>query len=118
MIQPHIRAIIAATSLSHAGGRMLNEIHDHSGAGRVGVTVNILEGKVVGWDYSTSSRFSGPMENIYHEVDRSYLHLKADGDGRYSGYDHASGSHFNVVVNGKDAAVYDHGERTYTHFYG
>jgi hypothetical protein len=55
----------------------------------------------------TGSRFREGL-NLFDHADRAHLLLAASGSGRYTGYDHATGSRFEVRAQGRSVEVYDH----------
>ena len=116
MIQPEVRAIIAAAAIAHATGRNLSSIYDYSGAGYRSISMQIAGTKVTGYDYSISAHFSGSMPSLYHYGVSGHVEFKHKGGNKYGGYDYSSGSHFEVTVKGNDASFYDYGSSGWTSY--
>lgn len=117
MIKPHIRAIIAATALSHTLGKKLTSIYQYGGdSGFKSVSIDISGKKVTGYDYTTGSHFSGTIPSLYHYGEGCHVEFKDKGGGKYTGFVYGEGGHYEVKVKGKSASFYDYGGSGWTEF--
>ena len=117
MIQPHIRNVIAAASISHASGKSLSAIYKYGDdSGFKTIAMKVANGKVTGYDYTTSSHFTGTMPNLYHYGESCHVQLQAKGNGKYAGFVYGGGGHFEVTVKGKNASFYDYGGSGWTQY--
>jgi hypothetical protein len=109
-MKPHVRAAAAAAAISHASGRRVLSVYDHSNKGEARVSASATGNQVLGYDSTRECEFGGVVPALYHHGEDARLDLTPRGDGGYGGYDHGSATHFDVLVTGRDAQVYDHGE--------
>jgi hypothetical protein len=117
MIKPHVRAIIAATAISHATGKKLTSIYQYGGdSGHKSMSVDISGTKVTGYDYGTSSHFTGSIPSLYHYGEGCHVEFKDKGSGKYTGYVYGVGAHFEVTVKQKSASFYDYSGGGWTQF--
>ena len=116
MIPPEVRAIIAATAIAHSSNRSVSSIYDYSGSGFLTMEVSVSNGRVTGYDYSTSAHFDGNIPNLYHYGHSGHVEFKHMGGSRYEGYFYGSSSHFEVTVSGRNAEFYDYGGSGFTSY--
>jgi hypothetical protein len=106
----HVRAMIAATAISHGTGRKLTAVYAHGAGGYVPVEVSVTEGAVAAYDRFSQSHLNGTIPDLYHHGEQAHIHLQPEEGGRYRGYDHSSSGHFELIVTGESARLYDHAE--------
>jgi hypothetical protein len=118
MIKPHVRAVIAATAISHATRRSVDSVYQYgSDSGYKNISIQIAGTTVTGYDYTKSAHFTGTMPDLYHYGESCHVEFKPEGGGRYTGYVYgAGGAHFEVTVSGTSASFYDYGGSGYTEF--
>lgn len=117
MIEPHLRAIIAATAISHATGRDVSSIFQYgNGSGYRTVSVKISNNRVTAFDYSKSAHFTGNLPNLYHYGERCHVQFRDEGGGKYKGFVYGVSHHFEVTVRGNRASFFDYGGSGYTEF--
>jgi hypothetical protein len=109
-MKPHLRAALAAAAISHASGRRVLSVYDHSSRSEAGVSASATGNQVRGYDSDRSCEFGGEVPVLHHRGEAARLDLNPKGEGGYDGYDHGSATHFEIRVTGRDAQLYDHGE--------
>jgi hypothetical protein len=109
-MKSHVRAAVAAAAISHAGGRRVLSVYDHSNRCEARVSASATGNQIRGYDSARECEFGGVMPALYHRGEAAHLDLTPKGEGAYAGYDHGSSTHFDVRVTGRDAQIYDHGE--------
>jgi len=107
-MKSHVRAAVAASAISHASGRRVLSLYDHSNGSEIKVSVSAIGNQVFGYDSTRECEFGGEVPNLYHHGEGAHLDLTPRGEGGYGGYDHGSAAHFDVKVTGRDAQVYDY----------
>jgi hypothetical protein len=110
-MKPHVRAAVAAAAISHASGRRVLSVYDHSSQCEARVSASATGNKVGGYDSDHLCQFGGAVPALYHHGEAAHLDLIPRGEGGYGGYDHGSATHFEVRVTGRDAQIYDHRSR-------
>jgi hypothetical protein len=107
-MKSHVRAAVAASAISHATGRRVLSLYDHSTGSEVKVSASAIGNQVFGYDSDNGCEFGGEVPSLYHYGESAHLDLTPRGEGGYGGYDHGSAAHFDVRVTGRDAQVYDY----------
>lgn len=110
-MKQNVRAAVAAMALGHAGDRNISSVYDYKSGRHVNVSVTVHGDRLDGYDYEKSCHFGGTLPSAYHYGEKAHIELKSKGGGKYSGYDYGERCHFDVTVNGKNAEIYDYGDR-------
>jgi hypothetical protein len=95
-MKPHVRAAAAAAAISHAGGRRVLSLYDHSSQAEARVSASAIGNQVFGYDSTRECEFGGEIPSLYHYGEGAHLDLISKGEGGYGGYDHGSATHFDV----------------------
>lgn len=114
-MQPHIRAIIAASAFALIGGKKVAGLYDHKAGRHLRVAAEARGGHVQGYDGDRDARFGGTLPEIRDTDGGVSLHIEA-GDGTIRGYDRSSSGHFSVVVSERVVQLYDHSESAWFAF--
>ncbi len=92
-------------------GQNVSSVYDYSAGGYRNTSVSITDGQVSGYDYTTSSHFSGGGGSgnldFYDYETSKHVQLKMNGNS-FNGYDYYSGKHFSGTVNGASVSIYDY----------
>ncbi|WP_143331141.1 hypothetical protein [Burkholderia aenigmatica] len=105
------RARVAAVVGAAALDKKVSSVYDY-GSGKFR-TVSVHkrdDGGVSGYDFETSTHFSGGSAdslNFYDYQNARHVNLKLDG-GKFSGYDYDSGFHFSGTVKSQSISIYDY----------
>lgn len=104
------RARVAVIVGAVSKGKSISSIYDYSSGGHRNISVSIKGGKVSGYDYTTSSHFSGGGSgnlNFFDYETSKHVQLKINGNN-FDGYDYHSGNHFSGTVNSGSVSLYDY----------
>ena len=107
MIASDIRATIAAIALADTQQRSVTGLYDYAQARHLNLTANVTGQAVNAVDLDRKTKMTGTLPNVFDNARSSYINLTG-ADGKYTGFDHQSGVHFNVEVSGNTVALYDH----------
>ena len=106
-MQPHTRALIAASAYAVLTGRKVAGLYDHAAARDRDIAAECRGNRVQGVDGDRSATFGGTLPELRDDSDGSYVSLVVDGS-KASGYDRASQSHYAVEIAGPVIQIYDH----------
>jgi hypothetical protein len=105
------RARVAAIVGAASKGQNVSSVYDYSSGGHRNTSVSINNGQVSGYDYTTSSHFSGGGGSgnldFYDYETSKHVQLKINGNN-FEGYDYHSGKHFSGTVNNGAVSLYDY----------
>ena len=113
------RARVAAVIAAVARNRKVSAVFDYDAGSYRNASAEIRSGRVHGFDYGTSSHFSGRSPgklDFFDYETSSHVQLKIDGD-KFNGFDHYTGSHFSGSMRGSSVSVFDYGTGQH-HNYG
>jgi hypothetical protein len=105
-IEPRVAAVVGAASK----GKRVSSIHDYATSSDRQASAKDTNGRVSGYDYSTSTHFSGGGSNnlnFYDYETSSHVQLKLNSN-TFSGYDYHRGKHFSGRVSGGSISLYDY----------
>ena len=106
MIAVEVRACIAGVAIAHATQQPVTAIYDHKQGVHHDISATFKGDTLLGYDVQRASKLTGTLPDIYDSDRSGYFSLTKNG--QYSGYDHPSKTHFNIVVTGNSASFYDH----------
>jgi hypothetical protein len=112
-MKPHVRLVIAAIAFSYARKRKILSIYDHGASRHMRVDVSSDGTRVDGFDHTKACHFAGDLPNVFHYGEQGFINFSVDSERVYKGFDYGSGVHFQVSVDGANAALYDHGAQAY-----
>ena len=85
-MQPHTRAMIAASAHAIIIGKKVAGIYDHAAGRHLRIAAECRGGRVQAVDGDRSARFGGTLPELYDEADRAFVSLETDG-ATARGYD-------------------------------
>ncbi len=106
-MQPHIRAIIAASAHALVTGRKVAGLYDHAAGRPLRVAAEARGQHLQGYDGDRDARFGGALPELRDAGDGASVHLKVEGTVA-RGYDRNSSSHFTAEVAERLVQLYDH----------
>lgn len=112
-MKPHVRATVAAIALSHFNKGKVSSVYSYSESAYLNIDANVAGNRVDCYDYRNGCHCDGSIPSLYHYGESGHLDFNVKGSGNYSGYDYSTGSHFDIVVRGRSAEVYDYGTSSY-----
>ena len=97
----------------------ISSVYDYSSGGYKNTSAKVENGKVSGYDYSTSSHFSGGGSggklDFYDYETSSHVQLKLEGK-KFSGYDYHTNKHFSGTISGNSISLYDYESNQYYNY--
>ena len=112
------RARVAAVVAAAKRNRKISSVFDYGAGSYRNASAEVRSGKVTGYDYGTSSHFSGGSSgklDFFDYETSSHVQLKIDGE-KFSGFDYHTGSHFSGDMHGNSISVYDYGTGQYHNY--
>lgn len=114
-MQPHTRALVAASAHAVIIGRKVAGIYDHAAGRHLRIAAECRDNRVQALDGERSARFGGTLPELFDEVDGTFVSLEADGK-RARGYDRGSGGFYLAEVTDRLVQLYDHALETWFAF--
>ena len=105
----HTRHLIAASVHAFVTGGKVAGLYDHAAGRHVRIAAEALGEHLQGFDGERSVRFGGTLPELYDAKAKAHISMAIEGDTA-RGYDRASATAYDAVVNGRSVQVYDHGE--------
>ncbi len=107
--------VVAIIGAKHREGR-ISSVYDYDQRKYRNDTVTIHGGQIQGFDYDTSSHFTGDERaedlSFYDYETNNHVQLRFTGQ-QFSGYDYHTEQHFSGMVSGSSIALYDHEDGQY-----
>ena len=104
------RARVAAIVAAVNKGSSISSVYDYAKSVHRKTSADVRSGQITGYDYDTSSHFSGGGSNsldFYDYETSTHIQLKLNGN-QFSGYDYHTSQHFSGTVNGNSISLYDY----------
>ncbi len=106
-MQPHTRAMIAASAHAIIIGKKVAGIHDHSADRHLRIAVECRGNRLQALDGDRSARFGGTLPELYDDADRAFVSIETDG-ATARGYDRGSAGFYVAEVTDQLVQLYDH----------
>jgi hypothetical protein len=114
-MQPHIRAIIAASAHALVTGKKVAGLYDHTAGRHLRIAAEAQAQHLQGYDGDRNVRFGGTLPELRDSGEGASLHMVIDG-GAARGYDRSTSSHFSVTTTERVVQLYDHAEEAWFTF--
>lgn len=114
-MQPHHRAIVAASVYAVLAGRKVVGVYDHAAERHLRIAAEARGDRVQALDGDRSARFGGTLPELYDQGDGAFISLERDGGGA-RGYDRGSNSFYAAQVGDRMVQLYDHGQSSWFAF--
>jgi hypothetical protein len=101
--------VAAAVGASHKN-KSISSVYDYNAGAHRNLSAKVNSGKLNGYDYGTSSHFSGGGNgklDFYDYETSSHVQLKLEG-GKFSGYDYHTSQHFSGTITNNSISLYDY----------
>lgn len=108
-MQPHVRAMIAASAHALVRGTKVAGLYDHATGRHLRIAAEARTPYLQGYDGDRNARFGGTLPEIRDASDGVSLHMEIEEDGA-RGYDRSSSGHFSATVAERLVQLYDHAE--------
>jgi len=114
-MQPHTRAIVAASAHAAIIGRKVAGIYDHAAGAHLRIAAECRDRRVQGFDGERAAKFGGILPELFDEADRTFISLEVDGMTA-RGYDRNSASAYVANVTDRLVQLYDHSQSAWFAF--
>jgi hypothetical protein len=114
-MQPHTRAIAAASAHALASGKKVAGLYDHATQRHLRIAAEARAGHVQGFDGDRDAKFGGILPELRDASDGASLHMEVAGNTA-RGYDRSTSGHFTVEVAERLVQLYDHAEAAWFTF--
>ncbi len=112
VMQPHTRAMIAASAHAVLVGRKVAGLYDHAAGLHRRIAAESRDGRLQGVDGDRSTIFGGALPDLYDDGDKAYITMEVDGMSA-RGYDRGSGSFYSAEVSDRVVQIFDHAEQAW-----
>lgn len=112
------RARVASAVAAASKKARVSAVYDYDGGCYRNATADVRNGRVSGYDYTTSSHFNGGSAgklDFFDYETSSHVQLRLEGE-QLSGYDYHTGAHFNGTVRSGAVSIYDYGTGRYHNY--
>jgi hypothetical protein len=106
-MQPHTRAIVAASAYAIIAGKKVAGLYDHAAGRHLKIAAECRGDRLQALDGERSARFGGRLPELYGEADGAFVSLETDGTTA-RGYDHGSAGFYTAEVGDRMVQLYDH----------
>jgi hypothetical protein len=108
-MQPHTRAMIAATAFAFVTDRKVAGLYDHAAGKDVRIAAERRGEQLQGFDGDRGVQFGGRLPEIQDAADKSFVSFEIDG-ANVHGYDRSSATAYTAHVTESLVQVYDHSQ--------
>lgn len=114
-MQPHTRAMVAASAHAVITGKKVAGIYDHAASRELRIAAECRGNRLQGLDGDRAAKFGGTLPEIRDEGDNVYVSLAVDGS-KATGYDRGSTGFYTAEVSEAAVQLYDHSQETWFAF--
>lgn len=114
-MNPHTRAMIAASAHAVIVGKKVAGIHDHVTGEDLSIAAECRENRLQGVDGDRSAKFGGTLPEIYDDGDKVFVSLTVEGSTA-RGYDRGSAGFYVAKVSERLVQLYDYSQSTWFAF--
>lgn len=114
-MQPHTRALVAASAYAVVAQKKVAGLYDHAAQAQLRIAVECRGDRLQAVDGERSVTFGGDLPELYDEGDRTFVSLEVDGTTA-RGYDRGSQSHFQAQVADRMIQLYDYSQNAWFAF--
>jgi hypothetical protein len=108
-MQPHTRAIVAASAHALITGNKVAGLYDHTMGRHLRVAAEARGEHLQGYDGDRDARFGGTLPELRDAGDGASVHMEVE-ETAARGYDWSSSGHFTAKVAARLVQLYDHAE--------
>jgi hypothetical protein len=106
-MQPHTRAIIAASAFAFVTGKKVAGLYDHTAGRDLQIAADIRGDQLQGYDGERAVSFGGAATELYDGGDKAFISVEVEGT-KMRGYDRGSSGAYEAQVTGGLVQVFDH----------
>ena len=108
-MNPHTRAMVAASAFAYLAGKKVAGIYDHAAGRDLQIAAEFRGDALQGFDGDRQVKFGGRLPEIHDTGDKNFVSFEAEG-AMVRGYDRGSSTFYTAKVTDGVVQVYDHGE--------
>ncbi len=106
-MQPHTRAIVAASAHAVITGRKVAGLYDHEAGRHLRIAAECRNNRLQAFDGERGAKFGGTLPELFDAGDRSFVSLEVEGMTA-RGYERGSASFYVANVADRLVQLYDH----------
>jgi hypothetical protein len=114
-MQPHTRAIVAASAHAAIIGKKVAGLYDHAAGKHLRIAAECRENRVQAFDGERGTKFGGSLPELFDEGDQAFVSLEIDGMTA-RGYDRGSAGAYLANVTDRLVQLYDYGQSAWFAF--
>jgi len=114
-MDPHTRAILAASAFAVMTGRKVAGIHDHAAARHLRIAAECRGDQLQAFDGERSGWFNGTLPDLFDQLGRPFVFIERDGEA-VRGYDRTSEGFYTATVSERTVQLFDHAEQAWFAF--
>lgn len=114
-MQPHTRAIVAASAYALTTGKKIAGLFDHRAGRHMRIAAEARGEHLQGYDGDRDARFGGTLPELHDAGDGASVHMEVVGAAA-RGYDRSSSGHFTAEVAERLVQLYDHAKGEWCSF--
>ncbi|WP_322966291.1 hypothetical protein [Sphingomonas fuzhouensis] len=114
-MQPHIRAITAASADALVTGNKVAGLYDHQADRHLRIAAEARGQHLQGFDGDRNAKFGGSLPELRDTGADTSIYMQIDDDGA-QGFDRSTSSHFTIKIAENLVQLYDHSEATWFTF--
>ena len=114
-MDPHTRAILAASAFAVMTGRKVAGIHDHKAARFLRIAAECRDERLQAYDGERSTWFDGDLPDLLDQKGQPFVFMERDGQA-VRGFDRTSDGFYTATVTDKTVQVFDHAEQSWFAF--
>jgi hypothetical protein len=111
-MQPHTRALIAASMFALITGKKVAGLYDHAAAHDLRIAAEARGNQVQAFDGERNAKFGGTLPELYDATDKAFVSLTIEGT-KAQGYDRATSGFYTAEVTNDVVQIFDHAANTW-----
>ena len=114
-MNPHSRAMIAASAHAFINGRKVAGIYDHAARRHLRIAAESRGEHLQGFDGDRLAKFGGTLPELYDAGDQAFVSMEIEGTTA-RGYHRGSANFYSATVADRSVQLFDHGENAWFAF--
>ncbi|WP_380875493.1 hypothetical protein ACFB49_04840 [Sphingomonas sp. DBB INV C78] len=114
-MNPHARAMVAASAHAVIIGKKVAGMYDHVAGRHLRIAAECRGNRLQGLDGDRSAKFGGTLPELYDEGDKVFISLAVDGT-KAEGYDRGSAGFYVANVSERLVHLYDYNQSAWFAF--
>lgn len=106
-MDPHTRAILAASAFAVMTGRKVAGVHDHAVSRHLRIAAECRGERLQAFDGERAAWYDGDLPDLFDQKGQPFIFLEKDGEA-VRGYDRTSDGFYTATVTDRTVQVFDH----------